>query len=380
MKRRNFLALVGGGVILAAGGAATSVAMREPAKALQPWQRAGTAYEEPRKRALSYAILAPNPHNRQPWLVDLRQDGQVILTVDTEKMLPHTDPFNRQITIGLGCFLELMEMAAAQDGYRVETTLFPEGSDAARLDNRPVAICRFAKDKAVTGDALFAHVMDRRSLKEPYDTARPVDAATLQKVLASGRAGTSTGGSVEESSIAYWRQLTEEALTIELETHRTYKESVDLFRIGAREVDANPDGIDFTGPMFELMGATGVFSRKAAMDRGGQAYKGGVDAVLESTRTAMGHVWLLTPSNSREDQIAAGRDWLRINLATTDMGLGIQPLSQALQEYPEMAAHYEAAHKRLAADGGTVQMLARIGYAAAVPPSPRWPLEAKMIG
>ena len=31
---------------------------------------------------------------------------------------------------------------------------------------------------------------------------------------------------------------------IEIETPRTYKESVDLFRIGRAEVDANPDGID----------------------------------------------------------------------------------------------------------------------------------------
>lgn len=32
---------------------------------------------------------------------------------------------------------------------------------------------------------------------------------------------------------------------------RTFQESIDLFRIGHREVDANPDGIDFTGPLFE---------------------------------------------------------------------------------------------------------------------------------
>ena len=150
MKRRQFVMMASGGVLLAATGAATAfVTTRTPQAALQPWGDAGSLYEEPRQRALSYAILAPNPHNRQPWLVDLVGDDQVVLYVDTKRVLPHTDPFNRQITIGLGCFLELMTMAAASDGYRVETELFPEGEDSDRLDTRPVARVRFIADAAL---------------------------------------------------------------------------------------------------------------------------------------------------------------------------------------------------------------------------------------
>jgi hypothetical protein len=103
-----------------------------------------------------------------------------------------------------------------------------------------------------------------------------------------------------------------------------------------------------------------------------------MDAVLENCRTAMGHVWMITKGNSREDQIAAGRDWIRVNLAATRAGLGFQPLSQALQEYEEMAILYAETHKTLAPGGGTVQMLARIGYGPESPVSPRWPLEAKL--
>ena len=53
------------------------------------------------------------------------------------------------------------------------------------------------------------------------------------------------------------------ALRIEVETPHTYQESVDLFRIGRREVDANPDGIDFSGPMFESMHLTGLFTARS---------------------------------------------------------------------------------------------------------------------
>jgi hypothetical protein len=144
-------------------------------------------------------------------------------------------------------------------------------------------------------------------------------------------------------------------------------------------VDANPDGIDFTGPLFEVLGATGLMTRESVLDTSSQAYKAGLAAVYANTDTAMGHVWLVTGGNSRPDQIATGADWLRVNLAATGAGVAFQPLSQALQEYPEMAELYRAVHAKLAPGGGTVQMLARIGYGPEVAPSPRWPLEAKIL-
>ena len=100
--RRKVLGIIGGGSIVAAtAGAGVFLSTRTPTRALAPWQQAGQ-YQEPRRRALSYAILAPNPHNRQPWQVDLSQDDRIILFADTDRLLPHTDPYNRQITIGLG--------------------------------------------------------------------------------------------------------------------------------------------------------------------------------------------------------------------------------------------------------------------------------------
>ncbi|MGA0841082.1 MAG: hypothetical protein ACO3P1_14440, partial [Pseudomonadales bacterium] len=137
LTRRKVLLLVGGGAVVAGGFFGYS-ATRTPQTAHLPWQRAGT-YPDPRMRALSWAVLAPNPHNRQPWLVDLAEEGVITLYADLERMLPHTDPADRQITIGLGCFLELLRMAAAEDGYRVEAALFPEGSSPLSLDQRPIA-------------------------------------------------------------------------------------------------------------------------------------------------------------------------------------------------------------------------------------------------
>ena len=379
MQRRHFLKILGGGVVLAAGAGAAFAMTRTPTRALAPWGQAGASiYAEPRMRALSYAILAPNPHNRQPWQVELRGDDTVVLTVDLDRQLPHTDPFSRQITIGLGCFLELMVMAAAETGHRVDLDLFPDGSDPGKLTTAPVAIARFVTDPAITPDPLFAHVMARRSNKEPYDMDRAVPDSALQTVLGAARHGGRLGGTNLPEEVDAWRRFTAEAMRIEIDTPRTYKESVDLFRIGKAEINANPDGLDFSGPMFETLALVGQFDREIALDRSSSAFAQGKESVLAGIRAAMAHVWMVTPGNSRTDQIAVGRDWLRVNLAATAAGLGIQPVSQALQEYPEMAGLYQDVHRRLATDGGTVQMLARLGYGPEIPVSPRWPLEARM--
>lgn len=375
MKRRNFLKLAGGGLILAAGSASLFAATRTPRAALAPWAAAGQA-TDPRVRALSYAILAPNPHNRQPWLVALEGDDAFTLFFDTDKQLPHTDPYDRQLTIGLGCFLEMMRMAAQADGYDTRIVLFPDGEASSGLDQRPIAHVTFTKGTAMA-DPLFAHAMDRRSNKEPFDTSRALSHDALDRILAAAQ-HTKLGGSIEASDVEYWRTLTSKALKIEIETPHTYKESVDLMRIGKAEVNANPDGIDFSGALFESLSLVGVMTRDSLLDTTSTGYREGMKAVLANTETAMGHLWMVTKANTRRDQIAAGADWLRVNLACTAEGLGFQPLSQALQEYSEMAEIYATTHERLAPGGGTVQMLARIGYGSNVPVSPRWPIEAKI--
>ncbi|MEM7289207.1 MAG: twin-arginine translocation pathway signal protein [Pseudomonadota bacterium] len=377
MNRRKFLTLVGGGIVIAAGGG--YAATRTPTKALEPWGQAGT-YTDTRLNALSYAILAPNPHNRQPWTIELVGGDTVLIGFDENRQLPHTDPFDRQLTIGMGCFLELLVMAANASGYDVDLELFPEGVDDKEISGRLVAIARFIKSDAIVADPLFAHVLERRSTKESHDMAKPVPVSALETLIAAGQNNTQMGGTVAEEELAYWRQATIEAMEIELDTPRTYKESVDLFRIGKSEINANPDGIELPGLMMDVMGATGLMSREAALDPESIAFTSGKEVTLAPMKTSMGFLWMTTPDNSRLSQIAAGRDWVRANLAATSIGLAYHPNSQCLQEYAEMQKHYDDVHSRLAPNGGTVQMLIRIGYCAKVGPTPRWPLESRIVG
>jgi len=208
---------------------------------------------------------------------------------------------------------------------------------------------------------------------------QPVADETLSALASAVTMGSAVASTNRDAEVAALRDLTVQAFRVEFETPRTYKESVDLFRIGWREVDANPDGIDFSGPMFESLRLTRQFTREKAIDTNGFPYRTGLTMVTETAATGMAYIWLTTPGNSRADQIVAGRDWLRLNLATTALGLAMQPMSQPLQEFPEMAGLYAEAHRIMAPEGGVVQMLGRLGYGPQVGQTPRWPLEAKLV-
>ncbi|MEM5470634.1 twin-arginine translocation pathway signal protein [Hoeflea sp. AS60] len=365
LSRRKMLSIIGGGTIVAAaGGAGAFLTTRTPKKALAPWSAAGT-YSDPRRNALSHALLAPNPHNRQPWLVDLDTPEVIDLYRDKSKDLPHTDPFSRQLTIGMGCFIELMVMAAAQTGHAVELALFPDGEDG------PVARAHLVESGAEP-DPLFAAVQHRRSCKEPFE-ARPVtpEHAALLEPFADLITAPEKVSELIELTWSAWK--------VEVETPRTYKESVDLMRIGKAEINAQPDGIDLGGPFLSSLALLGQLSREGQLDQTSSQYTQGVAVYEEMLHATPAYAALTSASNQRTDQIEAGRRWLRLNLAATTHGLALHPVSQCLQEYPEMRHHYDRAHELLAPEGHTVQMLGRLGYGPTTPHSPRWPLEAKII-
>lgn len=379
MNRRQLMKVGTASIVVAGIGIGGFSATRTPARALAPWGDKVHDFNDPRLRALSYAILSPNPHNRQPWVAELVGDMDIILTCDLDRRLPATDPFDRQITIGLGCFLETLSIAAAQDGYRADISYFPEGAPETRLDARPVALITLNADEAVIADPLFDHIKSRRSTKEPYDTFRPINNQEYQSLVTGARASVSLAGTLETDLVAELRQLSWQAHEVESYTPRTMQESIDLMRIGKSEIEANPDGIDLGGFPIELFAGLGFVDRVQMADPNSTAFKQGLEMYYALMHSAMGHVWITTPDNSRVSQLEAGREWMRLNLRATKAGIAIHPLSQALQEYAEMETLYREIHEKLSVkEPARIQMFARIGYGPTVSPSPRWGVDTRI--
>jgi Nitroreductase family len=372
-SRRVVLAGLGLAGFVAAGAGWWRVD-RSPDSARRPWQIAGPPSADVRIDAFCHAILAPNPHNRQPWTIKLVGADTALIGCDLDRRLPATDPFDRQITIGFGTFIEIASIAAAERGFDLDVIPFPDGESHPRLDGRAVARLTFRRARMQTRDPLFAAIRARRTNRLIY-AARPPTAAQLAAVVRE-----SVSVSTDTVVIDRLRPLVIGAITAEMKTPPAWMETVDLMRIGARDIDATPDGLILEGPMIETMSAAGLVSAETLADPSSIAFKTGLDEVGATFGSLPSIVWIATPGNTRADQIDAGRRYARAALRATTLGLVMHPMSQALQEYAAMVPFLAPVRQVLGVQGDErLQMLARLGTADAVAPSPRWPLETHLI-
>ena len=377
---RRMVLVTGGAAAVVTAGTGTLAWWPGTASATQPWRDAGQSLGDARLDALAYAILAPNPHNRQPWQYRLVGEDRVDISCDLERRLPQTDPFDRQTVVGFGCMIELFVMAAAAKGHSSVVTLWPDGAPQPRLDNRRVASVQIVRNPAEKADPLFAKALARRSTKEEYGSQAVTPATLAQLIMPTVANGVVAGGSLDADMVAALRKLTWDAWGVEYRDAAMRRESIDLMRIGNAEVVANPDGVELGGVFMGLGKMAGMITRDALDTPGTAAFQQGIDMFKPVMASAQGHVWLMTPGGSRAEQIAAGRRWVRMNLQAQALGVAIHPVSQALQEVKVMATHYADVHQRLGAvDGAVVQMLGRIGYASFPEPTPRWPLKTHLV-
>ncbi len=375
MNRRAFLKTISGtGIVVAASVGAISQVDQMPEEAISAWNGPGADLDF-REWILSYALLAPNPHNMQAWIADLTSPDQITLYADGTRLLPETDPFSRQIMIGQGTFLELLRIAAIEKGYEPKINLFPNGSppyDTLDVSKHPIAIITLKTVPNIKKDPLFRQILLRHSNKEKYEQT-PLKIthrdALLQLRLFNNQQSRLF---IEEAQVRPLREIAGQAMLLEMQTPRTLRESVIRTRVGSEQIRKHRDGIDLHGPLFWMLNLFDAMSADKAMTPGTLAYQGGIDYALGWAQNTYSMGVLISSDNSRASQVSAGQNYVRLNLLATQLGVAMHPVSQVLQEYPEMSALQSEFNNLLGlTENERVQMFYRIGYQDQPSPSPR---------
>ncbi|MCB1192018.1 MAG: hypothetical protein H7A23_22255 [Leptospiraceae bacterium] len=318
-------------------------------------------------KAINVGITAPNPHNTQAWKFRIINDKEMFLYVDEKRILPQTDPPARQIHIGQGTFLEHLKIGASVIGYKTQIALLPEGTyKFQEIGQKPIAKVVLEKDTNIKKDSLYDAVPNRATNRCKYE-GEMIQKEEYAKILSLTKPKYSTLKFINDTnSLGTYKEKLKEAFTIETNTFAKHEESRIWFRYNDEEIYDKRDGISLRGN--GLSGIKLWIVEKFFLTHGKEVWhsesnkKGGIDIFRDQVESTKALVLFKTIGNSLKDQVQVGMDYARFQLSVTSLDLVMHPMSQILQEYPEMNQLREELEKmeQIQSDE-KIQMMVRLG-------------------
>ncbi len=299
--------------------------------AYAPWKEWQGMAGDGGTRPLRAAILAANPHDTQPWLFQVRENG-IALFADRTRNLGTFDPFRREMQLGLGAAIENLVLAAHALGFSADVTPV-DGRLTLSPDNSAVAVARITlKPVPPMRGPLFDAIPFRHTNRGGYRPDQLVDAGTLQRLAAlvdddSVRAVFVTDKGARGDLGAL---IVAATLRIVGDPHMS-ADSARWFRTGRRDIAGHRDGVtvDTAGaPPFLTVAS------KMLPDLDGKSADQYWLATTRDTEVPTAPVLGMLLVRDRLDMrsaIAAGRAWQRLHLALTAANLAAQPLNQPVE-------------------------------------------------
>jgi hypothetical protein len=350
----------------------------ERPKYLEPWQKTySQKFDDPRIRLVAHGLLSSNGHNMQPWKIRLDKSNPMVfyLYADSERLTSEVDPFARQMMITQGTFLEYVSIAGDELGYQTAIELFPEGDYNEQKLSESMKIKPVAKIILTKTNPHSNPLYDFMFLPDTNRAAYQPTKLTSEQIKQLENINADTGLSMrvlqDKENLDKLNGYAMQGATIEAGVSRVMKETEIIFR--ANEYQKNKyrygfsvEGQGTSGIMRHLM--QGLVTLFPSMNSG----KAASDMFIQSTRTSTdntpAYAMIITKDNNRSSQVKSGMLYSELILTAHRMGFVMQPLSQVLEEYPEMKEQYSSVHHDYASDGGTIQMLVRLGKPTKVVP------------
>lgn len=272
------------------------------------------------------AILAANPHNSQSWIFTVSAT-RIDLYADLGRRTGALDPYGREQTIGLGCALENLLLAAQARGYDPVPTVMPTGTDSTHI-----ASVALVPGSAPSASHLYDAIGDRHSNRGPY-SSQTVEQEVLDRLAAqtNGLSGVGLRWFTSTTERAAMAALLVDAAVAVTTDETQSRDAFAWFRNNRADFVAHPDGLTLDGQGLSPVILTMAKLLPASDRIAGDAFW--VDqtrTVHTATAAAYGVITVTDPADPAI-RLTGGRLLERIHLAATAEGLALQHMNQVTE-------------------------------------------------
>jgi nitroreductase len=320
------------------------------------------------------AILAPNPHNSQPWR--FRASSSTIdLYVDGGRNIGTMDPYRREQHIGLGCTLENLIIAGRAKGAAPSVSLLPVSANPNHIAH--VELSRGDE----TDQDLYQAIPHRHTHRAPFDASRVLSPSSLAELdhQIAGLAGAAIVWITADDLKNQMGQLIVEAAQAIANDDEQSADSFRWWRDSWSDIQKFKDGmtVDAAG-LSPMITALAKILPAQSREQNDQAWIQQTRDNYIKTAAAFGVV-VVPDATDDLQRINGGRVYQRLHLAATTLGLAMQPLNTLTERIDRermlgIAPRFTEATATFVGRSMQPLMTFRIGYPTiSATPSPRRP-------
>lgn len=336
---------------------------------ISPWSESYyKSFDDRREQLVAHGVLAASAHNTQPWEVRLDTEDKNVfyLYARTERMLPYTDPFARELMISQGTFLEYIRVAGNSLGIDVDIELMPDGEFeenklAESLTKKAVAKITLSQKDAVESP-LYSCMFLPDTNRSGYEK-NSVSASAAERLEGLSADGITVKVFYSTEAVTKLNEFALSATKIVAKNKKTSFETGSLLRKNEYQKNSYRFGMSLdmqTNKGLKLLLEQGGMTIMPFLTKGIFAQTKTIDEVKKATEKTFAYLLISSAGSSRAEQIKCGMMYSRAVLTAHTENLAMQPISAPLQELADLK-EINAAVNAAFGDGQTISMVVRLG-------------------